>query len=175
MINLRFAGGTESWCMHAFTARHNVLGCVLLDTASNNTASHWPVCRSAVNTPDTLSPSLSFVWRLRTSCWSQTDRMSDFQLSLCCAVLAEFLLSFSPSDVVCLLFVLWHPPSLFAAALRELKTVPARICVFVCLPVSQSVLTSVVHLQPAELWRCGLCQRLPESFFLSTLTPPPLH
>ena len=113
------------------------------------------------------------------SCPSPTDWLSDFQLSLCYAVLAECLLSLSlslPSH-----WTVWcNSPviHLLASPSFLLQQAAVQQCLQVSVPpphthsVCPSILSSV-HLEPAKLWRCDLCQRLPELSFLFELTPPP--
>ncbi len=92
------------------------------------------------------------------SCPSPTDWLSDFQLSLCYAVLAECLLSFSLPrvglfDVVCLLFIFWHPPFPFAAALCKQEAVQQCLRVSVCLPHSSLCLPVYPLIRPSGVSR----------------------
>lgn len=166
-INLRFAGGRESRCMWLLcTTPWNGLCCCL--TRSLIQHPHWFVCRSAVNTPASLSLSLSPPGNF-PSCPGLTDRLSDFQLPLCYAVLAEFLPSSSLSRQS-----VWCCSSSPATLpfLLQRRCVSRRwdssACEYLC---SRAPLFSFPSVwSQSELWRCNLCQRLPESSFLSTLT-----
>lgn len=115
---------------------------------------HWSICRSAVNTLASLSLfSLCGDWRLAflsESGWL-TDWLSDFQLSLCYAVLAESLLHFSfPHiglfDVVCLLFIFWHLPPSFSQQHCVSRRRCSSACEYLCVtPLSLSSLCLLVY------------------------------
>lgn len=153
-----------------FSARHDVLGCVLYDTVSNLAT---PLVRLQEGCDNVASVSVFFVWRLKTSsCPSLTDWLSDFQPVLCS--LAK-LLSLSPSHrtVWCCATVL-HLLELPSSLLQK-HFVSRRWCSSACeylsfFPSLCSSIPSSVPLEPAEVWRCDLCQRLPEFSFFSILT-----
>lgn len=94
-INLWFAGGRESRCMWLDCTTRCFGLCSVWQSLIQHP--HWSVCRSAVNTVASLSPFLVVEAEDSPLCPSPTDWMSDFQLGPCSAVLAERLLSVSPS------------------------------------------------------------------------------
>lgn len=125
-----------------FSARHDVLGFVLFDTVSNpasplvrlqewceHSGSSFSLCFLCVATEH--SPS----------CPSPTDWLSDFQLSLCYAVLAECLLFFLSLMSDCLMlfacysFTSGIPLPPFAAALCNQEAVQQCLRVSVSLPL----------------------------------------
>ena len=166
-----------------FSARHNVLGCVLFDTVSNPAS---PLVRLQECCEHSgFSFSLCFLCVATEdlpSCLSLTDWLSDFHLSLCYAVLAKFLLSFplSHQTVWCCLSVihlLASPTSLPSSFCRGTvwagggAAVPASICVFMCLPLSLLCLPVYPPICPSGASRTMEMQSVPKTAWVF----PPLQ
>lgn len=114
-----------------FSARHNVLGCVLFDTVSNLAS---PLVRLKECCDTVASISVFFVWRLKTSsCPSPTDWLTVWFPACAMQFWPNFSLCLPHAlfDVVCLLFIFWHrPPSFCRSTLwaEGSAEVPASIC-----------------------------------------------
>lgn len=178
-INLWFAGGGESRCMWLYCTTRCFGLCSVWRSLIQHP--HWSVCRSAVNTVASLSPFLIVEAEDSPLCPSPTDWMSDFQLSPCSAVLAERLLSVSPShrSIWCRLPVihLLASPSFCLQQHLVSRRRCSSACKYLCVSLSLLLPSYPLTSPSGATWTMKMWSvpRLSELFFLSTLTPPLPH
>lgn len=180
IINPRFAGGRESRCMWLLCTARCFGLCFCL---TPSLIEHPP------------GPSAGVLWTLLASVFLclhpfdnlrlaflsetdwLTDWLSDFQLILCCAVLAEFLHSLSHTrlfDVVqCLSFCIPSSSFLFAAALCEQEAVQQclQVCVFLCFLSSLLYLPVYPPIRPSGAIRIMEMRSVPKTAWVFL----PLH